>query len=217
MRKGHPLFSFLAALLFIGVLSLSPGPVKADPLLDFNIAAPTSGTISYAGGAAPLIGKDIQVDTLIGLGTPTNDHVQQVLNNTFLNFTSGNYTGYDPIRWYFGGGGTISISDESTTLLSGTFSDARVSIEGGIFKVAIAGFFDTKDPDLLAFYGLPNTGYYGNFNISFITAVMPPKAFTSDVVLDGDITNTPVPEPGILILLGISMASIAGLRRWWKD
>jgi hypothetical protein len=26
-----------------------------------------------------------------------------------------------------------------------------------------------------------------------------------------------VPEPGILILLGISMASIVGLRRWWKE
>ena len=26
-----------------------------------------------------------------------------------------------------------------------------------------------------------------------------------------------VPEPGILILLGISMMSVAGLRRWWKD
>ena len=30
-------------------------------------------------------------------------------------------------------------------------------------------------------------------------------------------TPTAVPEPGILILLGISMASVAGLRRWWKD
>lgn len=29
--------------------------------------------------------------------------------------------------------------------------------------------------------------------------------------------NLAVPEPGILILLGISMASIFGLRRWWKD
>ena len=28
---------------------------------------------------------------------------------------------------------------------------------------------------------------------------------------------TAVPEPGILILLGLSMVSIAGLRRWWKD
>jgi hypothetical protein len=27
----------------------------------------------------------------------------------------------------------------------------------------------------------------------------------------------PVPEPGILILIGLSMASIAGLRRWWKE
>jgi hypothetical protein len=29
--------------------------------------------------------------------------------------------------------------------------------------------------------------------------------------------NLAVPEPGILVLLGISMASIFGLRRWWKN
>ena len=34
---------------------------------------------------------------------------------------------------------------------------------------------------------------------------------------DMEITGTPVPEPGILILLGISMMSVAGLRRWWKE
>jgi len=28
---------------------------------------------------------------------------------------------------------------------------------------------------------------------------------------------TSVPEPGILILLGISMMSVAGLRKWWKE
>jgi hypothetical protein len=33
----------------------------------------------------------------------------------------------------------------------------------------------------------------------------------------GFTVGVPVPEPGILILLGISMASIAGLRRWWKE
>jgi len=27
----------------------------------------------------------------------------------------------------------------------------------------------------------------------------------------------PTPEPGILILLGISMASVVGLKRWWKE
>jgi len=34
---------------------------------------------------------------------------------------------------------------------------------------------------------------------------------------DNVFTTTAVPEPGILILLGISMASLAGLKRWWKD
>jgi len=32
-----------------------------------------------------------------------------------------------------------------------------------------------------------------------------------------DAVSVAVPEPGILILLGISMASVVGLRRWWKD
>ena len=27
----------------------------------------------------------------------------------------------------------------------------------------------------------------------------------------------PVPEPSLMVLLGISMASIAGLKRWWKE
>ncbi len=31
------------------------------------------------------------------------------------------------------------------------------------------------------------------------------------------VEGTPVPEPGILILLGISMISVAGLKRWWKE
>jgi len=35
--------------------------------------------------------------------------------------------------------------------------------------------------------------------------------------LKAQIKAEPVPEPGILILLGISMASIVGLKRWWKD
>jgi hypothetical protein len=34
--------------------------------------------------------------------------------------------------------------------------------------------------------------------------------------VNGTIAST-VPEPGILILLGISMASVVGLRRWWKE
>jgi hypothetical protein len=28
---------------------------------------------------------------------------------------------------------------------------------------------------------------------------------------------TPVPEPGILVLLGISMMSVVGLKRWWRE
>ena len=34
---------------------------------------------------------------------------------------------------------------------------------------------------------------------------------------DMEIRGTAVPEPGILILLGISMVSVVGLKRWWKE
>jgi hypothetical protein len=37
----------------------------------------------------------------------------------------------------------------------------------------------------------------------------------------GEITNVteinPVPEPSLMVLLGISVMSLAGLRRWWKE
>jgi len=56
---------------------------------------------------------------------------------------------------------------------------------------------------------LHNTGSYG-------TQVLNLKAATSDAPHQSHLFHT-VPEPGILILLGISMASIVGLKRWWKD
>ena len=35
--------------------------------LDFNLSAPTSGTISYGGGGGALIGSNIEVDNVVGL------------------------------------------------------------------------------------------------------------------------------------------------------
>ncbi len=41
--------------------------------------------------------------------------------------------------------------------------------------------------------------------------------YADDAGLRTLIGYTRVPEPGILILLSISMASVVGLRRWWKE
>ena len=43
----------------------------ADTLLDFGIITPTTGSISYAGGGAPLVGLGIDVDIVTSLPSGT--------------------------------------------------------------------------------------------------------------------------------------------------
>jgi hypothetical protein len=107
----------------------------------------------------------------------------------------------------------LGIPDGSNLFL-GSFDSARVELSGGVFKVAISAFTDFKNPDLVAFYGLPaGVPYVGNFNISFSAAGSPPDAFSSTTVLSGDITNSPIPEPAALTLVGSGMIGLAGFAR----
>jgi len=38
-----------------------------------------------------------------------------------------------------------------------------------------------------------------------------------DMQLIANTPNTPVPEPSLMVLLGISFIGLVGLRRWWRD
>ena len=84
--------------------------------------------------------------------------------------------------WDLGAGGFIIIIGRidfpdattdiatGTTLLQGTFDSTTViDVGSGTFEFQILGgaFTDTKHPELLAFYGLPDIGYVGGLNISF--------------------------------------------------
>jgi len=50
-----------------------------------------------------------------------------------------------------------------------------------------------------------------------LEAVITHGAGVTITSFDAETKGTQVPEPGIMILLGISMMSLAGLKRYWKD
>ena len=202
-------------LVLIAVLSLAvPTAAMAAIVLDFGIVAPTSGSISFAGGTSPLVGAGIDVNNVVGTGTPNNDGFTINLTDYYLSFTTGALSGSTSTSWTFGPGGSILISDGTHDLLTGTFNFAEVIQIGSTFKIAGASFTDTKLASLLAFYGLDvGSSWDGNFNISFYATGSPPGGFTSSQLLSGDVANTPVPEPGTMLLLG---TGLVGLAAWGR-
>lgn len=218
--------------LWVTGLLISPSAMAIS--LDFNIGAPTSGTVSYAGSGGALIGSNIEVDSVVGLSTPANANVTALCLSCALNFNTGglvNAGGPPPNGsnngwWSFGSGGTVTITGGvqlqgvpdialGSTLLTGSFNSAFVQdlgLQG--FKVTFGTFFDTKHPDLLTYFGVtPGTPFQGAFTLLFES----PNpgvggAFTSTSIFSGNVVNTVVPLPAAVWLFGSGLAGLLAAR-----
>lgn len=206
--------------------------VSFAEFIDFTIpAGGGGGSISYAGGANPLIGTNLAVSLITGInGVPLNDGVPLSCVGCVINFQTGAFTSASGLNWSFAPGGTFTLTgtipsltgSTPTTLMSGYFMSESVvgqlplpPIPGlGAFTIAGAAFSTILDPAITNFYGTPPDPmrYASNFNISFYTNGAPAGAFTSNAIASGNLTAA-TPEPVSIVLLGTALIGCAAIGR----
>lgn len=226
-RRTSVLVAALGAALTFAV------PARAA-FLSFNLQPQTGdGRISYAGGSTALVGKNLGLASINGLDTPSHDKESLVVENGALAFNTGPFTGTTPDGtsvasaakdWNFGSGGSVTLTGgipalgipAGSNLLSGTFSDPSTvrPLGGNDLKVQGAAVLSDVNKQLAQYFGL-QTGvmYTGGISTLFSAAGNAPSGFSSTGYTAGQVTTTPVPEPGTLALFALTLGCVAALRR----
>ena len=224
--------SWLLALTVAAAVS-GAAPARAA-YLSFNLNAQSGdGRVSYAGGSAPLIGKDLGVLGVKGLDTTSHNDATLDLEKGRVNFTTGGFTHATPgdpatgsgLVDFFGKGGSLTVTGgiaslgiaPDSPLLTGTFSDGSFvrDLPGTALKVTGAAFFNVVNDKLAAYFGLPvgGTMYIGGISTLIASASPAGGAFVSNGYTSGQVTTTPVPEPGTLAVFGLFAAGGFALTR----
>lgn len=198
------------------VTNLFAGPIIIDFAGGFY-----GGTVNYGSIGGPLVGTNISITSVQGIGTPGNAGFHGVSGGA-LSFSTGNLISYSSGVYSFGSGGYLAITGgipdagigNSTVLLttpviSGTFNT------NGYLELAILGGSDTKNPDMLTYFGMA-----GQTSWAFsgtIHTYMPSGGngglFSSTAIGSTNIGNIYVPEPSLVLLLALGVLGAGFLTR----
>ena len=219
--------SWALALTLAGVwgTTASAGPLEFDLTAQSN-----AGSVSFLGGATPLLGTNLQVASVTGFNSPSNPNAVLPIQQGTLNFATGAFTGTGTTgqEWDFGAGGSVSmtgaipslgITDPHTILLSGSFVGTPFvrPVAAGVNTLAVegAGFLNLVNPTLASYFGLPiGTTYNGGLTFLFNGAGAPGSPFHNGDYLSGHLTSAPmnsppVPEPSSVLVIGLGFAGLA--------
>jgi hypothetical protein len=230
--------SSIVAALVGGLLLSFVGNASATLSLDYTLGLSNGppASIYYNPADLCLHGNNIAVTSITGIGTtPANS---QTITGGFLDFVSGPFTGITGNTWNFSQGGSItvtggiaplSITNLSTSLLSGAFDSVFVTQMPlyGQLTFAIAGgtFSAVGSQSIYNYFNTPTGSTSGNgLNLSFIASPgIASNSFISNSINGGNIVNVldtvplgggplTTPIPAAAWLLGSGLLGLAGLR-----
>ena len=190
--------------ILIAVLMLGTSVASATTIV-FNLTpyASNPGVITKN---SELHGSGIGIlEIVVNGGTP----IDVSALNMVLAFDTGTLVGTGPFTFT---GGNLGITAGSTSYMYGTFTNGIIA-QFPAYNAIVAGFNDYKLEalaDLLDLAGIEDINWFGNLTVSFYGTLAAPGAIVS-----GDVTNeSAVPEPSLILLLGLGLAAVVLLQ--WK-